>query len=573
MLCISTTLFLAATCLLASADFPTETATTCEGYNIHRLSCAGLGVISVQTALYGRKDRVICSEGMSTSKTENLYCSLDGVLDIIKKRCDGKTLCEMNSNAFTPDPCRGTYKYLQTTYTCLPSTTHVVCENSLAHLNCAAGQVISVYGADYGRHDRTTCIYKLSESKIQNTDCYNPTNIVAESCNGKNSCTIRASNSVFGDPCSGTYKYLEVSYTCEYPVTIMIESWYWEVGVAKGRQYLGSSAHLAHLVPWGHIHLKDKGHILQGRKCQKSDCLFGKRRECRFLLSDWKNHHDHQTLSQLREIRLLQVVWQVERRQFLIKQNKYRCDRPSLHQSHCSPETGSSETMLRFSLSAALLLAATCLFMTAVSTERVLTCDSNNNVQHLSCDFGVISVQAALYGRADNETCSEWITEEQLDTQCSQNGTTDVLRRRCDGKKVCEINANVIGTSDPCFGVHKYLETIYTCFPAIHVVACERSLAHLFCDVGQVIFVLGADYGRRDQATCSFRRPERQIQNVDCSRPTSQVADSCNGKNSCTIRANNSVFGDPCIGTYKYLEVSYVCDYPALAPEEPVETH
>lgn len=34
----------------------------------------------------------------------------------------------------------------------------------------------------------------------------------------------------------------------------------------------------------------------------------------------------------------------------------------------------------------------------------------------------------------------------------------------------------------------------------------------------------------------------------------------CNGKNSCTISASNSVFGDPCYGTYKYLEVSYVCD-------------
>lgn len=34
----------------------------------------------------------------------------------------------------------------------------------------------------------------------------------------------------------------------------------------------------------------------------------------------------------------------------------------------------------------------------------------------------------------------------------------------------------------------------------------------------------------------------------------------CNGKNSCTVSASNSVFGDPCGGTYKYLEVSYVCD-------------
>lgn len=35
------------------------------------------------------------------------------------------------------------------------------------------------------------------------------------SCNGKNRCSINVSNSVFGDPCSGTYKYLEVAYICE----------------------------------------------------------------------------------------------------------------------------------------------------------------------------------------------------------------------------------------------------------------------------------------------------------------------------------------------------------------------
>lgn len=34
-------------------------------------------------------------------------------------------------------------------------------------------------------------------------------------CNKKNSCTIRASNAVFGDPCGGIYKYLEVAYLCE----------------------------------------------------------------------------------------------------------------------------------------------------------------------------------------------------------------------------------------------------------------------------------------------------------------------------------------------------------------------
>ena len=46
-------------------------------------------------------------------------------------------------------------------------------------------------------------------------------------------------------------------------------------------------------------------------------------------------------------------------------------------------------------------------------------------------DSGVISVQAALYGRADRDTCSEGRPPQQLtNTKCSQQGTVDVLRRR-----------------------------------------------------------------------------------------------------------------------------------------------
>ncbi|XP_071331398.1 L-rhamnose-binding lectin CSL1-like isoform X2 [Trachinotus anak] len=418
MLCFSISLLLAASCLAENPG--TETATTCEGNHIHRLSCDD-GVISVQTALYGRKDSVTCSEGKPPQQIDNTECSLAGVTATVKRTCDGKRLCELTANSFAPDPCRNTYKYLQTTYTCLPSIRSVTCEHSLAHLRCDEGQVISIYGADYGRRDKTTCALRRPDPQIQNNDCSNPTNKVAESCNGKNSCTIKASNSVFGDPCYGTYKYLEVSYVCE--------------------------------------------------------------------------------------------------------------------------------------------LLATCLLRTTVCTERALTCDNGSDVHRLSCDTGVIRVQAALYGRRDRETCSEGRPANQLtNTDCSQNGTVDVLRRRCDGKKVCEMNTRVVRTSDPCFGIYKYLQTNYTCFPALRIIACEHSLAHLFCDEGQVIFVYGADYGRRDQTTCSYKRSEREVQNVNCINPTGKVADSCNGKNSCTIRASNSVFGDPCGSTYKYLEVSYVCE-------------
>ncbi|KAG7242455.1 hypothetical protein INR49_022486 [Caranx melampygus] len=97
-----------------------------------------------------------------------------------------------------------------------------------------------------------------------------------------------------------------------------------------------------------------------------------------------------------------------------------------------------------------------------------------------------------------------------------------------------------------------------------YVVVCEHSYADLQCDEGQIINVYGADYGRRDQTTCIHRRPSQEIQNIYCMNPTSKVAESCNGKNSCTIKASNGVFGDPCVGTYKYLEVSYACQYPAI---------
>ncbi|KAM8753789.1 rhamnose-binding lectin-like [Acanthopagrus schlegelii] len=476
MLRFSTTLLLTATFLLVNADFPTETVTTCEANSVHRLSCES-GVINVETAQYGRADNVTCSEGKAQQETSDTSCPMVSVKASLCNSCNGKRVCEVNSNIVSEsNPCPSTSKYLQTKYNCFPAAHQVTCEHSLAHLKCYEGQALSIYYADYGRHDRHTCIHTRPAPQIQKTDCSRlVTEQVSAHCNGKNSCIIRAGNSVFGDPCFGTYKYLDVSYGC--------------------------------LSTLKRIHSRKKSH--------------------------------HQSFSAARQ----------------------------------AGSSSKKQTMLRFRLSTTLLLAATCsLFIAAViSTETAVTCDDSSNVHRLSCDIGVIRVQAALYGRADNEICSAGRPQEQLaDTDCFQEGTVDILRRRCDGKKVCELNLNAVRTPDPCNGIYKYLQTNYTCFPAIHFATCEHSVAHLHCDEGQVIFVYGADYGRRDMTTCSFKRPESQIENVHCSHHTSKVADSCNGKNSCTITASNSVFGDPCGGTYKYLEVAYVCEYPLVAPDESV---
>ncbi|KAM7410982.1 hypothetical protein PAMA_021109 [Pampus argenteus] len=134
------------------------------------------------------------------------------------------------------------------------------------------------------------------------------------------------------------------------------------------------------------------------------------------------------------------------------------------------------------------------------------------------------------------------------------------MKSRCDGRTVCELNANVFNPSDSCTG-RKYLQTQYNCLLANHLITCEHSVAHLHCDEGLVISVYTADYGRRDKTTCIYGRPATQTQNDNCINPTSKVALSCNGKNTCNIKAINSVFGDPCVGTYKYLELAYACEY------------
>ncbi|XP_037627286.1 rhamnose-binding lectin-like [Sebastes umbrosus] len=476
MLRLSTTLLLAATCLLVRPGVAIETTTTCEPRTVHRLSCDS-GVVIVEEVLYGRADSLTCGAGRPPGQLANTQCSLEGALSAVKTRCDGKRVCEINRDVFgATDPCVGTFKYLQTKYNCLPAIHLVTCEHSLAHLHCDVGQVISVFGADYGRRDQTTCIYKRPASQFLKVDCSNPTSSVSDSCGGKNSCSFSASNSVFGDPCPGTFKYLEIAYVCEYPTTIQEDTkelftWQMNTGVSAINQ------------PTAHL-------------------------------------------------------------------------RPHL----------SSETMPCFRLSTTLLLAAVCSLMAAVaSKERVVTCGSLRNVHHLTCGHGVIRVQAAEYGRKDNMTCSVRRPRRQLaNTKCSQAGTVNVLKSRCDGKKECDLNINVVRNPDPCRGIYKYLETIFACFPAIHFSTCEGSVANLQCAEGQIISVYGAHYGRTDQTTCTYKLPSSQIQKINCARSvTGPVSKSCNGKNSCAIEVGNSKLGgDPCGGIYKYLEVAYICEYP-----------
>ncbi|KAI8521387.1 hypothetical protein Bbelb_011410 [Branchiostoma belcheri] len=89
----------------------------------------------------------------------------------------------------------------------------------------------------------------------------------------------------------------------------------------------------------------------------------------------------------------------------------------------------------------------------------------------------------------------------------------------------------------------------------VHI--CERQGDTLSCDGGKVIEVVAATYGRSDPNICT----NRPISNTDCSAAgvLQKVKTSCDGQTDCRVTASNSVFGDPCSGVQKYLELTYNC--------------
>ncbi|XP_057188999.1 adhesion G protein-coupled receptor L2-like isoform X6 [Triplophysa rosa] len=91
---------------------------SCEGYPID-LRCPGSDVIMIETANYGRTEDKICDA--DPFQMENINCYLPDAYKIISQRCNNRTQCVVitGSDVF-PDPCPGTYKYLEVQYECVP---------------------------------------------------------------------------------------------------------------------------------------------------------------------------------------------------------------------------------------------------------------------------------------------------------------------------------------------------------------------------------------------------------------------------------------------------------------------
>ncbi|KAL9985738.1 hypothetical protein ACROYT_G008178 [Oculina patagonica] len=201
--------FVVETKLTMASEEDIKTKTVCE-FEKATISCLNGGKIKVVEASFGRHDHSTCSH----SAIHTIECHAENSLSVMQSRCDQNPSCELYADTIVfGDPCPGTYKYLEVKFTCTePPKSIAICETLKDTISCQDGKIIHVLQASYGRHDLVTCPHEY----IFTTNCHagNSHGIVEATCAYEPSCELHADNSVFGDPCPDTYKYLMVKYQC-----------------------------------------------------------------------------------------------------------------------------------------------------------------------------------------------------------------------------------------------------------------------------------------------------------------------------------------------------------------------
>jgi len=78
-------------------------------------------------------------------------------------------------------------------------------------LDCGTNRRINITDAYYGRQRRTDLCRKKNPDV---NDCFTGPYRIRRDCNGNQSCTVKANNGYFGNPCSNVDKYLWVKMEC-----------------------------------------------------------------------------------------------------------------------------------------------------------------------------------------------------------------------------------------------------------------------------------------------------------------------------------------------------------------------
>ena len=103
--------------------------------------------------------------------------------------------------------------------------THYACEDTRLNISCAPGLHLNIIRANYGRFSIAIC--NLHGNTEWSVNCMSPRTlrVIRARCQGGSECQVPVDSTIFGDPCPGTFKYIEVHYSCDHgkwPVSYVV---------------------------------------------------------------------------------------------------------------------------------------------------------------------------------------------------------------------------------------------------------------------------------------------------------------------------------------------------------------
>ncbi|XP_069103906.1 uncharacterized protein [Argopecten irradians] len=499
----------------------------------------------------------------------------------------------------------------------------LLCEHKKKKIRCDGGKVINITKAFYGRHKKSICPRK----SVRTTKCEAKSSMskVREACEGKETCHLSASNSVFGDPCKGTVKYLKVQYACSNPaagfVTIStpkqrptysytnLNEYNYTLDGRKTFEFEAKACNGAYIALMGPGGEKDKLYEILIGGLQNSKSVIRTRKqgpEVCFNRGRYLDSHQYRRFKVTWYNGEIKVLWHVHNE--WTKFMEWRDPKP-LHVKSIGVSGGlladvSWKIKIQGRVSLLKLYMRDLMYFCPLVGDGFITLDTPK--QHPTYSYTNLNeYNYTLDGRKtlkfEAKACNDVHValmgpEGEKDKLYEivlggwQNSKS-IIRTRKQGPEVCfnpggyldchQYRRFKVTWYNGEIKVLRYVNNVWTkCMDEIYGVdgpettrqtetisylkselLCEHKKKTIRCDGGKVINITKAFYGRHKKSIC----PRKSVRTTKCEAKSSmsKVREACEGKETCHLSASNSVFGDPCKGTVKYLKVQYACSNPA----------
>lgn len=101
-----------------------------------------------------------------------------------------------------------------------------------------------------------------------------------------------------------------------------------------------------------------------------------------------------------------------------------------------------------------------------------------NPPENITCpETQTIQVVDANYGRTDKWTCGGQLAENN---QCKSPKSDQMVKKKCNGQNVCELEASNEAFGNPCGKTHKYLQVDYHCQAGKTIIKNAEEMAKSF---------------------------------------------------------------------------------------------